>query len=71
MEKEKTNKTAEQSNQKRTSLLIGASIFFFMVLYFNIRGEHKVEILDWIVIGIATILFIFALINKFKNKDRI
>ncbi len=56
-----------EKKAKKNSLLQGASIFFFLVLYINLRHGVQNNV-DWIVIIFATVFFIFALLKYLKTR---
>ena len=53
---------------KKRELLPGAIVFLGLVLYFNIRFEHKMDMIDWAVILLGVIYVIIATL-KDKKRD--
>ena len=51
-----------------SKLLIGSSIFLFIVLYVNLRYSYEMNLIDWVVISPGIIIFIYAVIQKIKEK---
>jgi hypothetical protein len=52
---------------KKTKLLPGAIVFLGLVLYFNIRFENEMDIIDWAVVLIGVTYLIIAM---FKDRRR-
>ena len=52
--------------KKKRSLLQGAGIFLFLVLYINLRHGVQSQV-DWIVIIFAVVFFLFAGFKHFKK----
>ena len=53
---------------KKTKLLPGAIVFLGLVLYFNIRFENEMDMIDWAVILIGVIYLIIALFNDHRRN---
>ena len=53
---------------KKTKLLPGAIVFLGLVLYFNIRFEHEMDMIDWAVILIGLIYLIIALLKDHRRN---
>jgi uncharacterized membrane protein YesL len=51
---------------KKTKLLPGAIVFLGLVLYFNIRFENEMDMIDWVVILIGVIYLIIAVLKDHK-----
>lgn len=51
-----------------SKLLIGSSIFLFIVLYVNLRYSYEMNLIDWVVISPGIIIFIYAVTQKIKEK---
>jgi multisubunit Na+/H+ antiporter MnhC subunit len=49
-------------------LLIGSGIFLLIVLYVNFRHNYEMTLIDWAVISLGIIVFIYAVIQKIKEK---
>ena len=54
------------TEKKPDSLLTGASVFLALVVYFNIRADHEMTIVDWGVIGFGVLFFAFAVVRRFQ-----
>ncbi len=63
-----------ESVSKKSSLaarlLIGSGIFLLIVLYVNLRHNYEMNLIDWAVISPGLIIFIYALIQKFREKKK-
>jgi uncharacterized membrane protein YesL len=53
---------------KKTKLLPGAIVFLGLVLYFNIRFENEMNMIDWAVILIGVIYLIIALLKDYRRN---
>ncbi|MGB5850121.1 MAG: hypothetical protein WBH40_16655 [Ignavibacteriaceae bacterium] len=53
---------------KKTKLLPGAIIFVGLVLYFNIRFENQMDMIDWAVILIGVIYVIIAMLKDHRRS---
>ena len=69
MDEKNNEKTEVKSKQDKRSLLRGATIFFVLVVYFNIRGGHKIVVTDWAVIIVGALIFIYSLVKYIKDKN--
>lgn len=57
-----------KKNKRRMSLLTGASLFLALVVYFNFRSDKAMTVVDWAVIGVGAVFFVFALLKYFKER---
>jgi len=62
------SKSIKNKSSLASRLLIGSGIFLFIVLYVNIRHNYEVSLIDWAVISLGIIVFIYAVIQKIKEK---
>jgi len=53
---------------KKTKLLPGAIVFLGLVLYFNIRFENEMNMIDWAVILIGVIYVIIAMLKDHRRN---
>ncbi len=53
---------------KKTKLLPGAIVFLGLVLYFNIRFENEMDMIDWAVILIGVIYVIIAMLKDHRRN---
>ena len=53
---------------KKTKLLPGAIVFLGLVLYFNIRFENEMDMIDWAVILIGVIYVIIAMLKDHRRS---
>ena len=53
---------------KKTKLLPGAIVFLGLVLYFNIRFEHEMDMIDWSVILLGLIYVIIAMLKDHRRN---
>jgi hypothetical protein len=53
---------------KKTKHLPGAIVFLGLVLYFNIRFENEMNMIDWAVILIGVIYLIIALLKDYRRN---
>ena len=53
---------------KKTKLLPGAIVFLGLVLYFNIRFENEMDMIDWAVILIGVIYLIIAMLKDYRRN---
>jgi uncharacterized membrane protein YesL len=52
---------------KKTKLLSGAIVFLGLVLYFSIRFENEMDIIDWTIVLIGVTYLIIAM---FQDRRR-
>ena len=52
----------------KTKLLPGAIVFLGLVIYFNIRFENEMDMIDWVVILIGVIYLIIALLKDHRRN---
>ena len=57
-----------QSSKKEGSLIPGASIFLSLVVYFNIRSDHVMTVVDWGAIVIGVLFFTIAMFRRFQSR---
>jgi len=53
---------------KKTKLLPGAIVFLALVLYFNIRFENEMNMIDWAVISLGAIYVIIAMLKDHRRN---
>jgi len=53
---------------KKTKLLPGAIVFLGLVLYFNIRFENEMDMIDWAIILIGIIYVIVAMLKDHRRN---
>ncbi len=61
-------KESESKKSKNIQLLPGASVFLFIVVYVNIRHNHNMNAVDWLVILAGIIFLVFAFIKHRRDK---
>jgi hypothetical protein len=61
-------KESENKKSKNIQLLPGAGVFLFIVVYVNIRHNHDMNAIDWLVILAGIIFFVIALIKHRRDK---
>jgi hypothetical protein len=59
---------SENKKFKDIQLLPGAGVFLFIVVYVNIRHNHDLNAVDWLVILAGIIFFVFAFIKHRRDK---
>ncbi|MEJ2616847.1 MAG: hypothetical protein P8Z35_17975 [Ignavibacteriaceae bacterium] len=62
------SKSLKTNSILASKLLIGSGIFLFIVLYVNLRNSYEMKLIDWVVISPGIIIFIYAVIQKIKEK---
>ena len=67
MDEKNKEKIEVNSKQKKMKFLPGALSFFGLALYINIRGDHSMETLDWLVVVFGAFFLIFASWKDLKN----
>jgi uncharacterized membrane protein YesL len=53
---------------KKTKLLPGAIVFLGLILYFNIRFENEMDMIDWAVIVIGVIYLTVAMLKDNRRN---
>ena len=53
---------------KKTKLLPGAIVFLGLVLYFNVRFENEMDMIDWAVILIGVVYLIIAMLKDHRRN---
>ncbi len=64
------SKSAKSNSSRASRLLTGSGIFLFIVLYVNLRHSYEMNWIDWAVISLGIIIFIYAVIQIFKEKRK-
>ena len=62
------SESVKNKSSLASRLLIGSGIFLLFVLYVNIRHNYEMSLIDWAVISPGIIVFIYAVIQKIKEK---
>ncbi len=65
MSKEQKNTSSNESN-----LLVGSGLFLFLVIYFNLRSNYEMNVIDYTVIIFGVLFVIYALVQKFSTKKK-